>query len=95
LDVDFRLSARRNRHRDGELTTSPRGFPLRLLQRLALLTPIAARGHDRVNAADFSSRAARRITPYVIGGRITRAQAGDLSVPVLDASETSRKSRFL
>jgi len=39
-----------------------------------------------VNAADFSSRA---VAPgsllSVIGGKITRAQAGELNVPVLDA----------
>jgi uncharacterized protein (TIGR03437 family) len=42
-----------------------------------------------VNAADFSSRAAAPGSLLsVIGGKITRAQAGELNVPVLDASET-------
>src|SRR5262249_42801065 len=42
-----------------------------------------------VNAADFSSRAAAPGSLLsVVGGRITRAQGGELNFPVLDASET-------
>src|SRR5262249_30375648 len=42
-----------------------------------------------VNAADFSARAAAPGSLLsVIGGKITRAQTGELNVPVLDASDT-------
>jgi uncharacterized protein (TIGR03437 family) len=42
-----------------------------------------------VNAADFSARpAAPGSLLSVIGGKITRAQAGELNFPILDASDT-------
>lgn len=42
-----------------------------------------------VNAADFSARAAAPGSLVsVVGGRVTRAQSGDLNFPILDASES-------
>jgi uncharacterized protein (TIGR03437 family) len=55
----------------------------------ATAAPHRARQLRLVNAADFSSRAAAPGSLVsVIGGKITRASAGELNFPVLDASDT-------
>jgi uncharacterized protein (TIGR03437 family) len=55
----------------------------------ATAAPHRARQLRLVNAADFSARAAAPGSLVsVIGGKITRASAGELNFPVLDASET-------
>jgi uncharacterized protein (TIGR03437 family) len=55
----------------------------------ATAAPHRARQLRVVNAADFSARAAAPGSLVsVIGGKITRASAGDLNFPVLDASDT-------
>lgn len=54
----------------------------------ATTAPHRARQMRLVNAADFSSRAAAPGSLVsVVGGRIARAQSGELNFPVLDASE--------
>src|SRR5207245_1260717 len=55
----------------------------------AAAAPHRLRQMRLVNAADFSSRAAAPGSLVsVIGGKITRAQSGELNFPVLDASDT-------
>jgi uncharacterized protein (TIGR03437 family) len=55
----------------------------------ATAAPHRARQLRLVNAADFSARAAAPGSLVsVIGGKITRASAGELNFPVLDASDT-------
>jgi uncharacterized protein (TIGR03437 family) len=55
----------------------------------ATSAPHRARQLRLVNAADFSARAAAPGSLVsVIGGKITRASAGELNFPVLDASDT-------
>ena len=55
----------------------------------ATAAPHRARQLRLVNAADFSSRAAAPGSLVsVIGAKITRASAGELNFPVLDASDT-------
>jgi uncharacterized protein (TIGR03437 family) len=54
----------------------------------ATAAPHRARQLRLVNAADFSSRAAAPGSLMsVIGGKVTRASAGELNFPVLDASD--------